>query len=93
MHCLDGGLAFRVETFGEVFLRNANHLALHSGIELCGEVFGFAGAGGVVVRVNAADGVKESGAVGDGSAEGANLVQGACIGQQAIAGHSAVGGL
>ena len=27
-HCLDGGLAFRVETFGEVFLRNANHLAL-----------------------------------------------------------------
>ena len=92
-HVFDGCFAFRVETFGEVFLRDADDLALHARVELRSEVFGFAGARGVVVRVDAADGVEERGAVGDGRTEGADLVQRACVGEQAIAGHAAVGGL
>ena len=73
-HAFDGGLAFGVETFAEVFLGNANYLALHAGVELSGKVFGRASAGGVVVRVDAADSTEEGGGILDGCTEGTDLV-------------------
>ena len=92
-HAFDSSLAFGGETFAEVFLRDANHLALDAGIKLCGKVFGRASAGGVVVRVDAADSTEEGGGILNGCTEGADLVQGASVSQETVTGDAAVGGL
>ena len=92
-HAFDGGLAVLVQAFAEVFLRNTDDLALDACVKLCAEIFGRPCAGGVVVRVDSADGRKQCCAVGDGGTEGTDLVQAAGVSQKSIAGHAAVGGL
>ena len=92
-HVFDSGLAFCIEAFAKVFLRNADDLALNAGAELCGKVFGRASARGVVVRVNAADCTEERCAVTNGCTERTNLVKRACVGEEAVTGNAAVGRL